>query len=385
VRLRIIVLGYIVRCPLGGMAWHHLQYVLGLQRLGHEVFFLEDSDDTPWCCYNPVRNTTDADPEYGLAFTSEAFKTSGAGECWGYHDAHRARWLGPLAPRAQALCASADLLLNLSGANPLRPWCMQIPKRVYVDTDPVFTQIRNLTDPARRTRTSAHTHFLSFGGNLGLPGCAIPSDGFAWRPTRQPVVLDAWPVSPGRERGAFTTVMQWESYAPVEWEGRRYGMKSTSFEPYFRFPRDCPAGLEIALGSPGAPRAQLRRWGWRLRDPLEVTRTPWTYQAYLRDSKGEFSVIKHGYAVANSGWFSERSACYLAGGRPVVVQDSGFTQWMDAGAGVMPFRTPEEAGEAIRRVNADYAAHCREAREVAVAYFDSAKVLADLLEEVGSS
>ena len=375
-RLRIVVLGYIVRGPLGGLAWHHLQYVLGLADLGHEVVFVEDSDDYP-SCYDPSRNIVDTDPSYGLGFAARAFERVGLGPRWAYYDAHTARWLGPCADRVLQLCASADLLLNLSGVNPLRPWLLGVPARALVDTDPVFTQIRHLTDPAARAEALRHTAFCSFGAH-GERG-AIPDDGLPWQPTRQPIVLRAWPVTPGPTAGCWTTVMQWDSYAAREYGGVRYGMKSASFEPYLDLPRRSGQRFELALGSPTAPRRLLRRHGWSVRNPLRPTRDPWSYQRYLQRSRAEFSVAKHGYVAARSGWFSERSAAYLASGRPVVVQDTGFEAWLRADMGVLPFSSPEEALAAIEAVERNYAAQCRAAREVAEEYFDAQRVLQALI------
>ena len=382
-RLRILVLGYIVRGPLGGLAWHHLQYVMGLARLKHDVWFLEDSDDYD-SCYDPVRNVTDRDPTYGLHFTASAFSRVGLGDRWAYYDAHTQRWLGPAAFRAPDLARTADLLLNLSCVNPLRPWFANVAQRALVDTDPVFTQIRHLSDPGAMARAREHTAFLTFGENIGTPSSSIPADGLPWQPTRQPVVLDAWPVTPGRPGGRFTTVMQWESYPAREHGGVRYGMKAESFAPYL----DLPAGagkdavFELALGSPGAPRDLLRERGWKLRDPRRPTRDPWIYQRYLQRSKAEFGIAKHGYVASGSGWFSERTAAYLASGRPAVVQETGFSRWLPAGSGVVPFRSPAEALAGVAEVNARYPHHCRAARELAAAHFDSNRVLSDLLTRV---
>ncbi|HEX6363559.1 MAG TPA: hypothetical protein VFZ93_11405 [Albitalea sp.] len=377
--MRIVVLGYIVRGPLGGMAWHHLQYVLGLHRLGHDVHFLEDSDDYP-SCYHPERYVCGTDPSFGLRFAADAFERLGLGERWAYHDAHTARWLGPAADRALDACRDADVLVNVSGVTPLREWHLRIPVRVLVDTDPVFTQIRHLADPAAHAAAARHTAFLSFGENIGTEGDGVPRDGFDWRPTRQPVVLDAWPVTPGPADAPFTTVMQWDSYPPREHAGRRYGMKSASFEPYVDLPRRTRARLEIALGSATAPVAMLRERGWHVRDPYEVTKDPWAYQQYIRDSKGEFTVAKHGYVASRSGWFSERSAVYLASGRPVVTQDTGFRRILEADAGLLAYGSPDEAVAAIEAVTRDYARHCEAAREVAAAYFDANVVLPRLLD-----
>jgi hypothetical protein len=382
-RLRIIVLGYIVRGPMGGMAWHHLQYVLGLHRLGHDVYFVEDSDDFP-SCYDPSRGVMDIDPSYGLHFASHAFARLGLADRWAYHDVHTGRWLGPCSDRAPGVFLSADAVLNVSGVNPLRPWLEQVPVRVLIDTDPLFTQVRHLTDAAALERTRQHTAFFTFGENIPRGTSRVPSDGLPWRATRQPIVLDSWPVTPGPVRGHFTTVMQWDSYPAREYEGQRYGMKAESFGPYINLPGSTGETLELALGSPSAPRGWLTDRGWALEDPLSVTRDLWTYQSYIQESKSEFAVAKDGYVRAWSGWFSERSAAYLASGRPVVAQDSGFSEWLPVGEGILAFRDVEEAVEAIREVSNHYTDHCRSARALAEGYFDARDVLVRLLESAAT-
>jgi hypothetical protein len=379
-RLTVLVLGYIVRGPLGGLAWHHLQYVMGLAALGHDVHFMEDSEDYP-SCYDPSRDDLGVDPRYGLRFAERCFGRVGLGDCWSYHDAHAGRWHGPGAGRALDTCRRADLLLNLSGVNPLRPWWRRVPVRTLVDTDPAFTQIRHLQDPAARQQALEHTAFFTFGENFGRPGCSTPDDGLPWRPTRQPVVLGAWPVTPGPAEGKFTTVLQWDSYRVRVHEGRRYGMKSDSFGPYWDLPRRAGPHFELAIGSASAPRERLRDVGWSLRDPLEVTRDPWTYREYLQQSRAEFGIAKHGYVVTRSGWFSERSAAYLASGRPVVIEETGFSEWLPAGDGVLAFRGTEEALAGVAAVGAAYGHHCRAARAIAEEYFDARMVLPRLIEQ----
>lgn len=383
-RLRIIVLGYIVRGPLGGLAWHHLQYVMGLHALGHDVYYIEDSDDYE-SCYDPEFDIVDTNPSYGLRFAAETFDRVGLGGRWCYYDAHSDRWFGPLAALAYDVCNSADLLLNLSGVNPVRSWFEQVPRRVFVDTDPAFIQIRHLTDPHARDLAAAHNSFFTFAENFGHDDCHVPADGFAWQPTRQPVQLDAWPITPGPHRGSWTTVMQWESYRTLEYQERYYGMKSDSFEWFVDLPARAGSVFEIALGSKGAPREFLSAKGWRLLDPLEVTRDPWTYQKFIHGSKAEFSVAKHGYVSSRSGWFSERSAAYLASGRPVLTQETGFCDWLPTGAGLLSFKTMEEVLAGIEEIDADYEHHCREARQLAEEYFDSRKVLTDLIERAFES
>jgi hypothetical protein len=378
-RLLIIVAGYLVRGPLGGIAWHHLQYVLGLSRLGHHVYFLEDSDDYP-SCYDPRRDATGTDPRYGLAFAADAFERLGMRDCWAYHDAHRRQWSGPAAPLALEVCARADVLLNLSGISPLRPWLLDIPVRVLIDTDPLFTQVRHLNTPEARERAALHTAFFTFGENIGAPGCRVPADGFPWRPTRQPIVSDAWTRTDGVSDAPLTSVLLWVSYPPQEHDGQRYGMKAESFAPYLDLPRRCPERFELGLGGEQSVRDDLAARGWKISDPREVTLDPWTYQAFIRASKAEFGIAKHGYVASASGWFSERSAAYLACGRPVIHQETGFSNWLRADGGVLAFGTPDEALDRIEDLNRSFVRHCRQARDVVDAYFDFRRVLPALLE-----
>ncbi len=377
-RLRILVLGYIVRGPLGGLVWHHLQYVMGLARLGHDVYFLEDSGDSPWCCYDPARHVTDSDPTFGLTFARDVFALGGLQDRWSYYDAHRRTWLGPCADRITDIIAGADLALNVSGINTPRPWFERVPHRALIDTDPAFTQIRNLTDPAARAEADAHTSFFSFAENIGRPGCSVPDDGIPWQPTRQPIVIDMWPVVPPRRTDRFTTVMQWDSYPAREYDGRRYGMKSDSFGRFLDLPSRVDAELEIAVGGETAEHV-LKPAGWMLRDPLRAFPDPESYRRYLQESSGEFTVAKHGYVATRSGWFSERSAAYLASGRPVVTENTGFTDWLPSGTGVMPFSTVEEAVHGIESVKMDYSRHCKTARLLADAYFAAPAVLDALI------
>jgi len=327
-KLRILVLGYIVRGPLGGLVWHHLQYVLGLKKLGHDVVFLEDSDDYA-ACYNPLTGEFDTDANYGLRFIDSVFKKLNLGGLWAYHDAHTNQWFGKTRAEMFDFFASTDVLLNLSGMNPLREWLLQIPKRAFTDTDPAFTQIRHLTDRNARQLAEKHNYFFSFGENFGHADCSIPKDGFEWKPTRQPLVLDCWKISKGVQNSSWTTVMQWDSYRTLEYEGQIFGMKSASFDEYVDLPEITGEKFELAIGSANAPRDFLQNKGWKVINPLIPTRTPWTYQKYIQNSKAEWTVAKQGYASSKSGWFSERSAAYLASGRPVLTEETGFSQFIN--------------------------------------------------------
>jgi hypothetical protein len=377
--MRILVLGYIVRGPLAGHTWHHLQYLMGLAQQGHDVYFLEDSDDFE-SCYDPASHEVTADPTAGLVFAKRIFARIGMETRWAYHDAHTGTWHGPAASMVDELCRTAEICLNVSGVNPLRDWMIRVPVRVLVDTDPAFTQIRHLTDPRAMQAALRHTAFFSFGENIGSDDCTIPDDGLAWQPTRQPIVLDAWAVTPGPAGGAFTTMMQWESYPAMRYDGRTYGMKSASFQPYFDLPGKIGAQLEVAVGGASAPREELRQHGWIVRDPMPPSLDPWAYQRFLQEAKAEFTVAKWAYVSSASGWFSDRSAEFLACGRPVVTQETGFSKWLPTGGGLFAFSSAQEAVAAIEQVCADYESHCRAARELAAEYFDARRVLASLLD-----
>ncbi len=378
-KLHIIIAGYIVGGPLGGLVWHHLQYVLGLHQMGHEVLFVEDSDDYP-SCYNPQTHLLSDDPAYGLEFINNVFRQYDLHHQWAYYHQPVNRWYGKSEKDIKDFIQKADLFLNLSGVNPLRDNFLSIPIRVLLDTDPVFTQIRHLTEPATLLRARQHNRYFTYGENFGKPASGIPNDGLHWQPTRQPLCLSAWEFTKGNSNGQWTTVMQWDSYKVREYNGRSYGMKSASFDDYFYLPTQCGDSFELAAGSETTPREKLLASGWHLADPLAVTLTPYSFQQYLRRSKGEWSIAKQGYVSANSGWFSERSTGYLASGRPVIVQDTGFSDFIETGRGLFAFSTPGEALSAIEDVNRDYASHCKWARELAAEYFRFDKVLSSLLQ-----
>jgi hypothetical protein len=277
-------------------------------------------------------------------------------------------------------CRSADLLIDLNDAVPLAPWLAAVPVRALIDTDPVFTQVAHRQNPARRAAAAEHTVFFTFGENLPARASTVPDDGFPWLPTRQPIDLALWPARPPQPAGPWTTIMQWDSYPALVDAGVDYGMKSASFAAYRDLPQHVGEVLEIALGSASAPRAALEHAGWRLADPLAVSRTLAGYADYIAASKGELSVAKHGYVVSGSGWFSERSACYLASGRPVVVQDTGFSRFLPCGEGLLAFSSPEEAGACLDDASRRYGRHCAIARELAREHFAADRVLADLVE-----
>jgi hypothetical protein len=221
---------------------------------------------------------------------------------------------------------------------------------------------------------------FTYGENCHLSGCAMPTAGVKWLPTRQPVVLDQWTVSPGDPMAPLTTLINWTAYGATTYQGRIYGQKDMSFEPFIDLPRRAERNMEIALGGPPEVRQRLEAGGWRITDPLAVSRDPWTYQAFIKRSRGEFCVAKHGYVTTRSGWFSDRSASYLAMGRPVVLEDTGFSDWLPCGHGLLAYTDAPGAVRAVHALDEDYPAHCRAARAIAETYFNASVVLGHLLD-----
>ncbi|HEY0008595.1 MAG TPA: hypothetical protein VGB55_07720 [Tepidisphaeraceae bacterium] len=374
-KLRILCSGHLIRYPVGGFTFHHLQYLVGLKRLGHEVYFFENWG-WPRSCYDAEQHDMTDDPSYGIRYMLPFFKQHGLENAWCYL-AEDGKTHGMSRERLADICRDCDLYLNLSNIN----WIDELEtcrRRVLVDTDPTFTQIggHGMGGPFERYAVR-----FTYGEKVHQPDSSMPTAGVSWLPTRQPVVLDLWSVEPTPPNAIFSTIMNWTAYGDKEFEGRVYGQKDRQFEPFFDLPKRVSQDLSIAIGSPPEQvTKRLSAEGWTLLDSKEISKTPATYQDFIRNSKAEFCVAKHGYVSTRCGWFSDRSTAYLASGRPVVVQDTGFSDFLPTGQGLMAFNCPDEAIDAIDKVNSDYATHCVAARRVAEEHFDSDRVLTHLLE-----
>ncbi len=384
---RIIILGMMGRAPFAGVAWQVLHYLEGLRRLGHDVAYVEDTGDWP---YDPEQNSITDDCTYTVHYIGRLLAWCGLGDRWAYRAAAQGdRYFGPLAARADRLFEEADALVNLTGATVLRDEHLRVPVRVFLETDPVRPQVE-VAQGRRFTidLLAAHTHHFSFGENLGAPDCRVPLGRFAYRPTRQPVVLDWWgPPAGGPPAGApFTTVASWQqSGKDVEWEVETYyWSKHLEFLKFLDLPRQTRQPFELALASGDAKAlALLRANGWRVVDALALSKDTLPYRDYVVGSAGEFTVAKDQNIRLRSGWFSDRSACYLAAGRPVITQDTAFGNVLPTGRGLFAFRTMDDVLGAVDAVLTNYGRHSRAAREVAAEHFAAEKVLGRLCAEVG--
>jgi hypothetical protein len=377
--LRIVVTGQMAQYPLGGVTWFYLHYVLGLARLGHDVWYFEDSGQWP---YNPTADGLVEGCEYNVAYLDRVMTRFGLAGRWAYRFPWEAQWFGLGEDERREAIETADLLVNVSGTLE-RPWEYRAARRLaYVDTDPVFTQVKLARgqDDFRKLVDAHDVHF-TYGER---ESDAVPDTGHRWLKTRAPVVLSEWRTD-AEPREVFTTVMNWTSHNSVEFGGIRFGQKNEEFQQFMELPGLVESQpLELALGSGKTqppPRSLLKHKGWHLVDPNEVCPDLDSFRTYTETSKGEWGVAKNGYVRGQSGWFSERSARYLAAGRPVVVQETGFSDVLPVGEGILPFTTLEQAARGIREVERDYDRHAKAARSIAERYFNSDAILTRLVEE----
>ena len=371
---RIVVCGFMVRHPVAGNLLAYFHYVLGLHRLGHEVCYVEESG-WPSSCYDPAHRTYGDDPRAGMAAVRALLRGYGIDIPVCYVDPDRGTVEGAGWADVKRMLGAADLLLNVGGVCWL-PEFRRCRRRALIDMDPFFTQVGRF---GAHLIGEHHVHF-SYGANIGRPRCTIPTTGVAWRPTVPPVVPELWAGAAAAPDAALTTVANWSAYGAVTFDGERYGQKDEEFLRLLDLPKGTPQRLELALSGAGPDvTAALGAAGWSLRSAGEVSADVATYRAYVHGSRGEFSVAKQAYVKTRSGWFSDRSVCYLAAGRPVILQDTGFSDWLPTGHGVLGFTSLAEAVDRIERVNAEYGAHCRAARRVAAQTFDYRAVLPRLL------
>jgi hypothetical protein len=366
------------------MTWHHLNYLLGLHQMGHEVWFLEDSGSYA-IPYNPKTWSVDVDSSYGRQYLIDTFNVYGLPLRWCYYSEFEDQYYGMTRQELNDLLKSADLLLCVSAVTPLRDGRPRPRRTCVIDTDPVFTQLRMERDPQFLEYYRSFDHAATFARLIGQPCCPLPLHGLDWIPTNQPLALEHWPVVRAASR-RFTTIGRWEhsSERHVEHRGRKYlSSKGVEWMKLIDLPRHTSWELHLGMQQFHGPvRERFEAHGWKLFDPEQASESCQSFQAFIQQSAGELTVAKEIYAGLPSGWFSDRSACYLASGRPVITQESGFSRWLPVGQGLFSFNTMEEASAALRAIDQDYATHARAARAIAERFFDARTVLQDLLDHV---
>jgi hypothetical protein len=376
---RVLLSSWMVRYPLGGNLSWALQWLVGFARLGHDVYLVEDSGYAD-SCYDPARDAMGDDCAFGAAAVDALLAGHGLAGRWSYRDAG-GRFHGLDRAHVEELFATADLYLDMGA--PLGAWRDEAEGavvRAAVETEPGYTQIE--LERAGAERLDRFEVLFTVGQNIGTERAAAPTGGREWRHVFNPVVPELFEAAPPPEGAPFTTVMNWRAHETVTWRGRSFGQKDASFERFVDLPRRSAVPLELAV-SGSVPEERLRGHGWRLRDAHEVSRTVDSYLEYIRASAGEFGVCKEVFVATRSGWFSDRSAAYLASGRPVVLQDTGFGEHLPCGEGLFAVSTCEEAADAIARIAREPARHAAAARAIAREHLDARVVLPRLLDQVG--
>jgi hypothetical protein len=376
------------RCPFGGQTWLYLNWLRGFARLGHDVWYVED--DATWP-YDPRVDTISDDPSYAVAHIGGVMERIGLGGRWAYRALYRGPdacyGLGPAALRD--LYRGCDALLNLCGATVLNEDHLRASRRVYVETDPVTNQLE-LANGKQKTFDvlAAHDTIVTYGENYGEPGCAVPLVGpFRYLKTRQPVDLELWPMAFDPTSAAYTTIGNWKQKGhDVEWNGETYRWsKHHEFLKFLDLPSRRPkVRFDLCLNvDEEADRTLLLSKGFALSSPLKLSLDPWGYQDFFRRSRAEWTVAKDQNVRLQSGWFSERDACYLACGKPVIAQSTGFERKLPTGEGLFSFRTLDDVLASVDRIESDYERACRAARAVAEEHLEATKVCRRFLEDIG--
>jgi hypothetical protein len=393
-KLRIIVGGFLGILPAGGITWDYIQYPLGLSYMGHDVYYIEDTQLYP-IYQKPGKDWNDCSDT--VAHLQAVMTNFGLSEKWAYRDVASGKSYGLNEKQISELCKTADVFINVSCSSVMREEYAQIPVRILLDSDPMFTQIQYMTDQSftqgegkLKELVQQHNFYFTFGENIGSADCLIPEGGIQWRSTRQPVCLKHWPMAPLPDSNSapLTTLMNWASGKKLIYQNQEWGQKDAEFHKIMPIPclfpdlRFCLAINQTERTNTISPYEEMRRNRWNLESPDDVAGNWADYQGFIESSFAEFSVAKHTYVKAFTGWFSCRSACYLASGRPVITQETGWSKYIPSGKGALTFSNQDEAAEAIRIVLKDPGAHARAAREIAEDYFDSDKVLRSMLNQL---
>ena len=381
-------MGFMGGMPIAGVIWQHIHYVVGLQRLGHDVYYIEDSARLP---YNPETFEVNYDVDYPGKVLDRLAGEFDFKDRWAFC----ARYLketpttGLPLKKIRQLYRDADAILNICGTQEFNDDLLQNARIIYVESDPAVEQIKidqglkSTIDYLKR-----HHALFTFGENVPTRSFPVPKHGFKWNATRQPVVTDLWNTNRAPKRAAvFTSIANWSTSGlkDITWRGKKYlWSKSREFLHFVGAPKKSGETFELATNiQDERTRKKFLNNGWRFTSPLQMSVDYWLYHDYIQRSKGEFTVAKDQYVRLNTGWFSDRSACYLAAGRPVITQETGFTKNYGGDGGLLAFRSLGEIAEAVKMINSDYKKHSDAARRIAREVFEAESVLKSLLKRAG--
>jgi hypothetical protein len=372
-----IILGsYMVRYPLGGNLSWALQYLVGFKDLGHDIYFVEKYA-YPDSCYNPMQQVEGDDCSYGLKVVSQLLKTYGLEDKWCFVERGDI-YHGLSKKDIEEVFKRADLYIESGAHGAWDEEASWVANTAYIDVDPGYSHIKLHNDLESGRPVPIYDRYFTIGINIGKEDNIIPTVGLKWKYILNPVNTRLFTPRIPVRNAPYSTIMNWRSYATVRFKGESYGQKDVEFEKFISLPLITNAPFEVAI-SGGFGRTfnskKLLKNKWTLNDAQRVTISFDAFQNYIAGCKGEFSVCKNVYVATQSGWFSDKSAAFLASGRPVILQDTGFGNYLPLGEGLFAVKTKEEAKEAIEKVESNYSFHSKKAREIACEYFEATTVL----------
>ena len=378
---RIILGSYMVRYPLGGMLSWVLQFLVGFKRLGHEIYFVEKYG-YPNSCYDPTKETMTDDCTYGVTVLEKLLDSVGLKNTWCFVDRSE-EYHGISKQNIEEIFRTADMFIDMGTHG---SWATEAEKtgmRVLIDGEPAFTQIKMANNLSAGIEQPQYDQYFTTGKNINTEYSTSPTAGIKWKYLYHPVQVDMFPVVPCPKNAFYSTVMNWQSHEPIEYNGKIYGQKNIEFQKFIDLPKHVSVGMQVAVSGKKLPIDTLKKSGWDVADARLMTISFERFCQYIRESRGEFSVCKNVFVANQSGWFSDRSAAYLASGRPVIMQDTGFSRHLPCGEGLFAFNTLEEAKMAIEEIESDYELHSKMARHIAIEYLDTGIVLKSFLKELG--
>lgn len=389
--MKIIVGGYIGLYPTGGATWDYIQYPLGLKMLGHDVYYIEDTMQYP--VYQPKKKAWN-DASGCVQYLKDTMNTFGLDERWAYRDIASGECYGMPLSEVYEVCRTADVFINISCSTYMREEYLQIPKRILIDSDPMFTQVQYFHELNGEKGTSVkelietHNYLFTFGENIGKDDCLVPTFDLKWINTRQPVCMGLWENLNINYHHSFTSIMNWSGRKKMNYNNEEWGQKDVEFEKYIQVPIQFPdVKFEVVINPPLNPESNydenmITSFNWQILHPNVTVANYIDYESFIKTSFAEFSIAKETYVKSNCGWFSCRSACYLAAGKPVVAQDTGWSKYIPSGNGLFSFNDMDSAIEAVKCVTADRKKHQKTAVEIAHNFFDSNLVLTEMLDKL---
>ena len=398
--LSIVVVGTMASNPYAGMAWMHMQITAGFRRLGHDVYYFELTSTWP---FDPLRNVKIATSEYAVPYLAKVAERFGLNDRWALRRNFSDReWCGLPGSVAEGILNRADIVFNISGATMPDKEGIEASRIVYYGTDPIIHEVRYANgDPYVTKLIAQHTDVVTYGENIGSSISPVPPLPRLRAVTRQPILLDLWQAG-APTRPHFTTVANWDQIGlDLVFHGETYRWsKHHEFLKWLQLPKLVSRPLELATnlstrephrdfeavpayGASSGVQDLLLNNGWNLANAPLISLDPWSYRGYIQASSGEFTVARDLNVRLRSGWFSERSACYLAAGRPVITQDTGFGTVIPTGEGLFAFSDLEQIFEGFDAIEANYERQSEAAREIAFEYFSAEKILCKLLGDLG--